>query len=209
MIFAHDDFRDDYGNCLFLYGSQPIVMSSASTRDILWYLRVDPELWLLCYLCYLCSAIYAVLSILCYLCYAISDVRSMQSTPSHLRHNIYAVLYIYACYYAVSAVRQAPIDNACSSALHLCYLFKVIASSIKHWHLVQLELRGGSCCCGCLLDCDFWSWALEGFVRRLCRRTLRSMLCSIAQGGREDLCMGSPWYWLLTSTKRCCREPCL
>ena len=45
-------------------------------------------------------------------------------------------------------------------------------------------------------------------MRRLCRRTLRSMLCniagsmlcSIAQGGRGDLCMGSPWYWLLTSS---------
>ena len=62
-----------------------------------------------------------------------SDVRSMQPTLCYLRHTIYAVLYIYACYYATSAVRQAPVDNACSSALHLS----------------QLELRNGSCCGGC------------------------------------------------------------
>ena len=144
-----------------------------------------------CYLCYLCSAIYAVLSILCYLCYAIYAMLSMLcylwctiyaiyamlSSPCYLCCAIYIYIYIYGCYYAVSAVRQAPIDNACSSALHPRYLYKVIASSINHWHLVQLELRGGSCCGGCLLDCDFWSWALESYVRRLCRRTLRSMLC--------------------------------
>ena len=73
-----------------------------------WYLRVDPKLCMLCYLCY---AIYAMLSLMCDLC--------------NLRYAIFAILsmlcYIYACYYATSAVRQAPVDNACSSALHLCY----------------------------------------------------------------------------------------
>ena len=86
------------------------------------------------------QTMHAMLSMLCCLCYAISGVRSMQSTLCYLRHAIYAVPYIYACYYATSAVRQAPVDNACSSALHLCYqglcyLCKVMqASSIDTWY---------------------------------------------------------------------------
>ena len=65
-------------------------------------------------------------------------------------------------------------------------------------------------------DDDDGPRVLALFSRATIRRTLRSMLCnfagsmlcSIAQGGRGDLCMGSPWYWLLSSSKRCCREPC-
>ena len=121
--------------CYAIYAVLPLMCDLKNTHcpqvpraKHLWTRCVFINPPMLSMLCYLCYAIYAMLSLMCDLCnlrYAIFAILSMLC---YLCYAIYTMLPLLCARIAgkqrlsTGASREAPVDNACFSAILRCYL---------------------------------------------------------------------------------------